>query len=135
MIRVAGLWVVLFGMLLNTGCVSSVTSPFTRPVNTVSMEVFMGPALISGQRTKLVIIPFSSPPYAPHAGRVITVAFYQELMKSGLFSQVAISEQVTDPNREWPISFEMKQFDLASSLVFQGRQYFQELDRLWAQVL
>jgi hypothetical protein len=86
---------------------------FTESRNYTEAQVFLKPAFVTAQRTKLVIYPFSHPQYAPGTGHVVTHEFYQELLRSGLYRQVFLSNQISNEVKDTTSSTELKDFDLA----------------------
>ena len=110
------LWGLLLtgGMLMiQAGCASTPFSMLTAPRTSMEAQVFLKPAFISHQRPKLVIYPFTHPQYAPGTGHVVTHEFYQELLRSGLYRQIALSSQVPSHSRETSNTTELNNYDLA----------------------
>jgi hypothetical protein len=113
--RLSSVWrsVFMVGVLmLHAGCLSVPISKLTEPRNSSEAQVFLKPAFVSHQRTKLAIYPFSHPQYAPGTGHVVTHEFYQELLRSGLYRQVALSSQIPGDPKNSLISTELKDYDL-----------------------
>ena len=98
-------------LLLQAGCLSTPINKLTEPRNSTEAQVFLKPAFLSHQRTKLAIYPFSHPQYAPGTGNVVTREFYQELLRSGLYRQVAMSNQIPGDPKNILISTELKDYD------------------------
>jgi len=106
--------VTIIGLLMIlAGCLSAPMSKLTESRNFTEAQVFLKPAFMTNQQGKLVIYPFSHPYYAPGTGHVITHAFYQELLRSGLYQQIVLSKQISTEPKETLISTELKDFDLA----------------------
>ncbi len=100
-------------LLLQAGCVSTPMSMLTEPRNFMQVQVFLKPPVANHQRPKLVIYPFTHPQYAPGTGNRVTHEFYQELLRSGLYRQIALSSQLSSDPKEISISTELKDYDLA----------------------
>jgi hypothetical protein len=100
-------------LLLQAGCVSTPMSMLTEPRNSMQVQVFLKPPVANYQRPKLVIYPFTHPQYAPGTGNRVTHEFYQELLRSGLYRQIALSSQLSSDPKEILISTELKDYDLA----------------------
>jgi hypothetical protein len=100
-------------LLLQTGCASTPMSMLTEPRNSLQTQVFLRPPIADYQRPKLVIYPFTHPQYAPGTGNRVTHEFYQELLRSGLYRQIALSSQLPSDPKETLISMELKDYDLA----------------------
>jgi hypothetical protein len=107
-------WIVMAGVLLfQMGCASTPMSMLTETRNSMQAQVFLRPPSASHQRAKLVIYPFTHPQYAPGTGNAVTHEFYQELLRSGLYRQIALSSQLPSDPKEILISTELKDYDLA----------------------
>lgn len=99
-------------LLLQAGCLSTPLNRLTEPRNSTETQVFLKPAFLSHQRTKLVIYPFTHPQYAPGTGSAVTREFYQELLRSGLYRQVVLSNQIPGDPKNVLASSELKDYDL-----------------------
>lgn len=100
-------------LMSHAACATTPMSMLTQPRTSMETQVFLKPAFISHHRPSLVVYPFSHPHYAPGTGRIITQEFYQELLRSGLYRQIALSSQVPADPQDSLITTELKDYDLA----------------------
>lgn len=98
---------------VQTGCLATPMSMLTQPRNTMETQVFLKPPFISHDRSRLLIYPFTHPMYAPRTGSIVTREFYQELMRSGLFRQIALSNQLQHDPGDLLVATELTDYDLA----------------------
>jgi hypothetical protein len=84
-IRLLTLWWLL-GLC---ACASSgAVAGWTPALHCEPAEVYLRPAFPTYQWPAMSVIPFTSPEYAPNAGVVVAQAYYQELLRSGVFSHL-----------------------------------------------
>jgi hypothetical protein len=100
-------------LMVPAGCLSLPISQLTEPRNFTETQVFLKPALITHQRPRLLIYPFSHPQYSPGTGNKVTHEFYQELLRSDLYREIILSHQISSLSKETLIQPELKDFDLA----------------------
>jgi hypothetical protein len=96
-IRLALMGAVLSGL---EGCQSVGNKLVHHSVAAKEPEVLVRPLRPCYERPRLAIYYFFSPPYAAGAVDVLTTAYSQELVRSGLFRQVAVVRQVTPENMD-----------------------------------
>jgi hypothetical protein len=75
------------------GCQSPGGGLIHHPVELKEPEVFVSPIAQYYDRPRLAILYFFAPPYARGAVDVVTTAYTQALVRSGLFRQVAVLKQ------------------------------------------
>lgn len=85
------------------GCGSPIRAKSSRPVRVEPMEIILQSDATSYGLARLGVLPFVAPGYAPGAEKEITNAYWQEILRGGIFLQpVLISRPVkTDGEAIW----------------------------------
>jgi hypothetical protein len=107
------LMLILGFLATSAGCISWPVGNLTESRNFTETQVFLKPAFITHQKSKLLIYPFSHPQYSPGTGHRVTHEFYQELLRSDLYREIVLSTQISSASKETLIQPELKDFDLA----------------------
>lgn len=86
-----------------SGCMGALQAKSPRPVHCDPPQVLVQTDLRRYSPLKLGILPFEVPPYASSAVTDVTDAYYQELLRTGLFRTVRILpyEVKSDPEALW----------------------------------
>ncbi len=92
------------------GCIPDIHAKMKyKPIDMQEAEAVVRPSVPRDGPGRLGIIPFGGPSYARNTGMNVTVAYYRELLRNGLFSQITLLQEVPQDGPPWAY---LKGFDM-----------------------
>ncbi|MGD9505766.1 MAG: hypothetical protein AB7W37_12700 [Syntrophobacteraceae bacterium] len=90
---------ILYGLVVililggSCGCIQDIRDAWSyKPVDCKPPQVYVKPPYVAHKPYRLAVSPFTAPPHLRGAGGAVGAAYFQEMLRSGLFTNVVMAD-------------------------------------------